>query len=88
MSSSSFAVAGGQPVSVRAQRVNGNNAVLPGLTDLELTANFGNPGSKPILLVNARGSLVLSGSRGLNAGADDYLTKPFAMRTSARECER
>ncbi|MBY0546322.1 MAG: protein kinase [Candidatus Obscuribacterales bacterium] len=53
---------------------------LPDGTGLELCREFrGNGGVTPILLMTGR-SAVEEKETGLDAGADDYITKPFALR--------
>lgn len=53
---------------------------LPDGTGLELCREFrGNGGMTPILLMTGR-SAVEEKETGLDAGADDYITKPFALR--------
>src|SRR5205807_1214846 len=50
---------------------------LPGCTGLEICRQFRNMGGKtPVLMLTARSDLDDKVS-GLEAGADDYLTKPF-----------
>lgn len=52
---------------------------LPGMDGLELVRRIRSRGNKvPILILTARDALADRVS-GLNAGADDYLVKPFAM---------
>ena len=53
--------------------------MMPGLDGLEVVRRLREGGSAvPVLLLTARGE-VPDRIRGLNAGADDYLPKPFAM---------
>ena len=53
---------------------------LPGLDGLEVCSRYGKSGGTlPIIMLTARKSLEAKES-GLNAGADDYLTKPFQLR--------
>ena len=53
--------------------------MLPGMSGLGVLAALRGGGSKvPVLLLSARGE-VDDRVTGLNAGADDYLAKPFAM---------
>ena len=50
---------------------------LPGLSGLEILQNFRQAGGNtPILMLTGKDS-VADKEEGLNAGADDYLTKPF-----------
>lgn len=50
---------------------------LPGLSGLEILKNFRQSGGNtPILMLTGKDS-VADKEEGLNAGADDYLTKPF-----------
>jgi two-component system copper resistance phosphate regulon response regulator CusR len=52
---------------------------LPGLNGIEVCRELRNSGVEtPILMLTAR-SLVEQRVEGLDAGADDYLTKPFAL---------
>jgi two-component system copper resistance phosphate regulon response regulator CusR len=52
---------------------------LPGLNGIQVCSEMRHSGVKtPILMVTAR-SLVDQRVEGLDAGADDYLTKPFAL---------
>src|SRR5690348_13288622 len=52
---------------------------LPGLSGIEVCRELRQRGiESPILMLTARG-LVEQRVEGLNAGADDYLTKPFAL---------
>jgi len=52
---------------------------LPGITGIELCRKLRHEGiQSPILMLTARG-LVEQRVEGLDAGADDYLTKPFAL---------
>jgi DNA-binding response OmpR family regulator len=54
--------------------------MLPGLNGLEVCKQFRQSGgTSPVLIVSAQDSLV-SRESGLDAGADDYLTKPFHLR--------
>ena len=54
--------------------------MLPGLNGLEVCKRFRQGGGiSPVLIVSAQDSLV-SRESGLDAGADDYLTKPFHLR--------
>jgi len=53
--------------------------MLPGMTGLEIVKSLRQQGiSTPVLLLTARDT-VKDRVEGLNAGADDYLVKPFAM---------
>jgi two-component system, OmpR family, response regulator len=53
--------------------------MLPGMTGIELLKQVRAAGNKtPVILVTALGS-VEERVAGLNAGADDYLVKPFAL---------
>lgn len=53
---------------------------LPGMTGVELARKFrGEGGATPILMLTGKGK-VEDKEEGLDAGADDYLTKPFNMR--------
>jgi len=55
------------------------DVMLPGLSGLELCRRLRGEGSDvPILLLTARGA-VTERVAGLDAGADDYLVKPFAL---------
>jgi len=52
---------------------------LPGLSGIEVCQRLRRTGVQtPILMLTARG-LVEERVEGLDAGADDYLTKPFAL---------
>ncbi|HUZ45845.1 MAG TPA: response regulator transcription factor [Terriglobia bacterium] len=52
---------------------------LPGVSGIEVCRRLRQRGTEtPILMLTARG-LVEQRVEGLNAGADDYLTKPFAL---------
>src|SRR5579875_2366256 len=68
----------------RALRENSYAAILldvrlPGITGIELCRKLRHEGiQSPILMLTARG-LVEQRVEGLDAGADDYLTKPFAL---------
>jgi two-component system copper resistance phosphate regulon response regulator CusR len=56
------------------------DVMLPGITGFELCATVRSSGlATPILMLTAR-SDVDDRVQGLEAGADDYLTKPFAFR--------
>lgn len=51
--------------------------MLPGMDGLELCRRFrGNGGKTPVLMLTAKDTVV-DRAEGLNAGADDYLGKPF-----------
>ena len=53
--------------------------MLPGVSGLELLRGMRGRGDKtPVLLLTARDSIE-DRVRGLDAGADDYLVKPFAF---------
>lgn len=53
---------------------------LPGMTGVELARQFRfDGGTTPILMLTGKGSIEEK-EQGLDSGADDYLTKPFAMR--------
>jgi DNA-binding response OmpR family regulator len=53
---------------------------LPGMTGVELAKRFRfDGGTTPILMLTGKGSIEEK-EQGLDSGADDYLTKPFAMR--------
>ncbi len=55
------------------------DVMLPGLDGLEICCRMRDEGlHAPVLLLTARGA-VEDRVAGLNAGADDYLVKPFAM---------
>jgi two-component system response regulator MprA len=55
------------------------DVVMPGLDGLEVTRRLRNMGDQtPVLLLTARDE-VSDRVSGLDAGADDYLTKPFAV---------
>lgn len=55
------------------------DVMLPGIDGLEVARRLRGGGSRvPILMLTARGE-VPARVAGLDAGADDYLTKPFAM---------
>lgn len=55
---------------------------LPRLPGLDVLARWRNAGSRlPVLVLTARGAWT-ERVAGLNAGADDYLTKPFRDRKS------
>jgi DNA-binding response OmpR family regulator len=54
--------------------------MLPGLNGIEVCRQFrATGGSIPVLMLTARAS-ILDKEAGLDAGADDYLTKPFNLR--------
>ena len=52
--------------------------MLPGLNGFELCVALRRQGRIPILIVSARGQQA-DKVRGLNLGADDYITKPFGL---------
>jgi two-component system, OmpR family, response regulator len=53
--------------------------MLPGINGIELLRQYRKTGNKtPVILITALGS-VEERVTGLNAGADDYLVKPFAL---------
>lgn len=53
---------------------------LPGIAGIEICREFrGMGGSTPILMLTAKGQTE-DKERGLDSGADDYLTKPFPMK--------
>lgn len=53
---------------------------LPGISGLELCKHFrATGGQTPIIMLTAK-SMLESKETGFDAGADDYLTKPFAVR--------
>lgn len=53
---------------------------LPGMTGLDILSRFRELGGKtPVLMLTARDSVVEK-EAGLDAGADDYLTKPFQVK--------
>jgi DNA-binding response OmpR family regulator len=55
------------------------DVMLPGVDGIEICHQMRNQGvMSPVLMLTARGA-VEDRVHGLNAGADDYLTKPFAM---------
>ena len=55
------------------------DVMLPGLSGLELLRRLRNEGSTlPVILLTARDS-VMDKVTGLDMGADDYITKPFAI---------
>jgi two-component system response regulator MprA len=55
------------------------DVLMPGVDGLEVSRTLRRKGSKlPILMLTAR-TLVEDRVEGLDAGADDYLTKPFAL---------
>jgi two-component system, OmpR family, response regulator MprA len=55
------------------------DVLMPGVDGLEVSRTLRNGGSKlPILMLTAR-TQVEDRVEGLDAGADDYLTKPFAL---------
>ena len=57
--------------------------LLPRLDGMQVCKNYRkNGGCMPILMLTAKGSLA-SKEAGLDAGADDYLTKPFQLRELA-----
>ena len=72
------------PSAVNAARREGVDAVvldlmLPGLSGLEVCRTLRREGNDvPILMLTARGA-VPERVAGLDAGADDYLVKPFAL---------
>jgi DNA-binding response OmpR family regulator len=54
--------------------------MLPGIDGIEICKQFRSEGgSIPVLMLTARAS-ILDKEVGLDAGADDYLTKPFNLR--------
>jgi DNA-binding response OmpR family regulator len=54
--------------------------MMPGMTGLEVLTSYRQSGGKlPVLLLTAK-TLLEDKERGLDAGADDYLTKPFEHR--------
>ena len=54
--------------------------MLPGLDGIEVCRQFRSTGGTiPVLMLTARSS-ILDKESGLDAGADDYLTKPFNLR--------
>ncbi|HEY9789031.1 MAG TPA: response regulator transcription factor [Candidatus Obscuribacterales bacterium] len=54
--------------------------MLPGLNGIDVCRRFrASGGSIPVLMLTARAS-ILDKEAGLDAGADDYLTKPFNLR--------
>lgn len=56
---------------------------LPEVTGIEICKQFrGGGGQTPIIMLTGKGS-VDEKERGLDAGADDYLSKPFAMKELA-----
>jgi two-component system alkaline phosphatase synthesis response regulator PhoP len=55
------------------------DVMLPGLDGLEVCRSLRAESNVPILLLSARGEEI-DRVVGLEIGADDYLTKPFAMR--------
>jgi len=61
---------------------------LPDLSGIEVCRELRQRGiESPVLMLTARG-LVEQRVEGLDAGADDYLTKPFVWRNSWRVCGR
>lgn len=53
---------------------------LPDMTGIEILQRFrSNQGATPIIMLTAKSSIADRES-GLDSGADDYLTKPFAMK--------
>ncbi|CAG0996055.1 partial Response regulator MprA, partial [Anaerolineae bacterium] len=54
------------------------DVMLPGLDGLEVCRRLRAGGPLPILMLTARDS-VADRVKGLDSGADDYLTKPFAF---------
>ncbi len=53
--------------------------MMPGMDGLEVLSALRSDGyATPVLLLTARGEIE-ERIRGLDAGADDYLTKPFAI---------
>jgi two-component system, OmpR family, response regulator MprA len=54
------------------------DVMLPGLDGLEVARRLSAEGSVPVLMLSAR-DRVADRVAGLEAGADDYLTKPFAL---------
>src|SRR5215469_18397013 len=55
------------------------DVMLPGLDGLEICRQMrAEHGMSPVLMLTARGAIE-DRVTGLNVGADDYLTKPFAM---------
>ena len=53
--------------------------LLPGMDGLEICKKLREQGNHtPILMLTAKGQ-VMDRVEGLNSGADDYLTKPFAF---------
>lgn len=58
--------------------------LLPRLDGMQVCKKYrDNGGTVPILMLTAKSSLA-SKEAGLDAGADDYLTKPFQLRELAR----
>jgi DNA-binding response OmpR family regulator len=54
--------------------------MMPGMTGLEVLTSYRQSGGKlPVLMLTAK-TLLEDKERGLDAGADDYLTKPFEHR--------
>ena len=54
--------------------------MMPGMTGLEVLTSYRQSGGKlPVLLLTAK-TLLEDKERGLDSGADDYLTKPFEHR--------
>jgi DNA-binding response OmpR family regulator len=73
--------------SVALERMQSHNydliildLTLPGMNGMEVCSKFrSGGGSTPILMLTAKKSLV-SKEAGLDAGSDDYMTKPFQLR--------
>ena len=77
-------VAADGPTGLALARENSPDLVildwmLPGMDGLEVCRRLRSAGAMPILMLTAKDS-VSDRVQGLDAGADDYLVKPFALR--------
>ncbi len=53
---------------------------LPGMTGTEICSNYRNAGGKTPILMLTKKSTIADKEQGFEAGADDYLSKPFDLR--------
>jgi DNA-binding response OmpR family regulator len=56
--------------------------MLPGMSGIDLCRWYRKSGSAPVIMLTGKGAIVHR-EEGLDAGADDYLTKPFSMKELA-----
>ena len=64
------------------------DVLMPGVDGLEVCRSLRKAGNHvPVLMLTARDE-VENRVAGLDAGADDYVTKPFASRSSSPACGR